>query len=258
MIGLTREGAIACAYFHTICSKLPLLDIDSLVQLSSDIGAIDWIARSLHEFGKDVGSVILSDYSKYVRIMHPISLRSVEDHSRRSMRWSELAALRSQTLGSALRELADLRTPAFTVDGEAFSVDHSPVGSLTENLSKMLGRQLAMHTATPSSCYFALWEGWMTSLTLAAANLTRDINRRRYVLFHGRVDEAARSFEPDEYRFRSANLWWPEDRAWIVATDIDFHWTYVAGSAECIAQILRSDAFEAYPTRPSEPNLIGS
>ena len=43
------------------------------------------------------------------------------------------------------------------------------------------------------------------------------------------------------------NLWWPEDRAWIVATEIDFMETYIGGSAECINQLLSGPDLEAFP-----------
>lgn len=53
---------------------------------------------------------------------------------------------------------------------------------------------------------------------------------------------------------QSANLWWPDDRAWCVATEIDFMTTYIAGTAEAIAAIvaradLEADIDEGYTTR---------
>ena len=49
----------------------------------------------------------------------------------------------------------------------------------------------------------------------------------------------------DEPAEQSANLWWPDDRAWFVATDIDLMTTYVGGSAACIADLLAADGLEA-------------
>ena len=43
------------------------------------------------------------------------------------------------------------------------------------------------------------------------------------------------------------NIWWPEDRAWYVATDIDLYDTYVGGSEECIEAILSHLELEALP-----------
>jgi len=46
---------------------------------------------------------------------------------------------------------------------------------------------------------------------------------------------------------QSSHLWWPADRAWCVATDIDQMSTYVAGTAECVADLLAADGVEAVP-----------
>ena len=46
----------------------------------------------------------------------------------------------------------------------------------------------------------------------------------------------------------SPNIWWPEDRAWCVATDIDLFDTYVGGSRECIEAVLGNPDLEALPT----------
>ncbi len=45
----------------------------------------------------------------------------------------------------------------------------------------------------------------------------------------------------------SLNIWWPEDRAWCVATDIDLFDTYVGGSLECIEAVLSNPDLEALP-----------
>ena len=68
------------------------------------------------------------------------------------------------------------------------------------------------------------------------------------MLSRGPVERAAANFaeEPPE---QSANLWWPDDRAWFVATDVDLMTTYVGGSAACIADLLAADGLEAPPSR---------
>jgi hypothetical protein len=48
--------------------------------------------------------------------------------------------------------------------------------------------------------------------------------------------------EPSE---QSASLWWPADRAWFVATDIDLVTTYVGGSTACIRDLLAHPGLEA-------------
>jgi hypothetical protein len=41
------------------------------------------------------------------------------------------------------------------------------------------------------------------------------------------------------------NLWWPDDHAWCVASEIDFPYTYVGGSQELIDAILEDPAIES-------------
>jgi hypothetical protein len=48
------------------------------------------------------------------------------------------------------------------------------------------------------------------------------------------------------------NLWWPDDRAWCVASEIDLPYTYVGGPKELVDAILRSPAIEALPARDTD------
>jgi hypothetical protein len=48
-----------------------------------------------------------------------------------------------------------------------------------------------------------------------------------------------------------ANLWWPDDRAWCVATEIDLAWTYVGGPAALIGDVLANPHLEAQPASPA-------
>ncbi|WP_305091365.1 hypothetical protein [Prescottella sp. R16] len=47
----------------------------------------------------------------------------------------------------------------------------------------------------------------------------------------------------------SAHLWWPDDKAWCVATDIDLMSTYLGASEECVAAVLADTGLEAFPAR---------
>ena len=50
-----------------------------------------------------------------------------------------------------------------------------------------------------------------------------------------------------------ANLWWPADRAWCVASELDLEWTYVGGPRGLIDAILADDRIEALPAAPDDP-----
>ncbi len=50
----------------------------------------------------------------------------------------------------------------------------------------------------------------------------------------------------------SPNLWWPDDRAWCVATEIDLAWTYVGGPARLVNDVLTNPHLEAQPASPDD------
>ena len=54
-------------------------------------------------------------------------------------------------------------------------------------------------------------------------------------------------------------MWWPADRAWFVATEIDSFSTYVGGSQAAIDAVLASPNLEAIAVTaqtPIDPGLI--
>jgi hypothetical protein len=126
---------------------------------------------------------------------------------------------------------------------------HLPLGD-----AAVLVGILRRHTTTPNRCIFAVWDGfgalepdvhWPGAARLHLPN-------RDYVLLAGPIEAGAASFEPPPFE-QSANLWWPEDRAWCVATEIDYAWTYVAGTEGCVQDIVAHPDLEAITTRPDRP-----
>lgn len=55
---------------------------------------------------------------------------------------------------------------------------------------------------------------------------------------------------------QTANLVWPDDRAWCLATEIDSEVTYVGGSEELIAAVLGSEELETRAVSP-KARLLG-
>ena len=68
---------------------------------------------------------------------------------------------------------------------------------------------------------------------------------RDYLLFTGSVQHG-------EGWEEGPNLWWPGDRAWCVATEIDFPYTYVGGSRSLIEEALAHPRLEALPATTSD------
>jgi hypothetical protein len=53
--------------------------------------------------------------------------------------------------------------------------------------------------------------------------------------------------------FQSPNLWWPADRAWCVASDIDLPSTYLGGTRALVEEVPGDDRLEAVPARLTDP-----
>jgi hypothetical protein len=68
---------------------------------------------------------------------------------------------------------------------------------------------------------------------------------RRYYLFSGSLADIRESFAT--HGWTAASIWWPEDRSWIVHTEVDQDSTYVGGSADCVASVLADSFIETMP-----------
>ena len=76
---------------------------------------------------------------------------------------------------------------------------------------------------------------------------------REYLLFAGPI-AAALSIgwwvTPTSFIAQSPSLMWPDDHAWLVATEVDFDSTLVAGNPETITTILADPRLEAWQVDP--------
>jgi hypothetical protein len=89
-----------------------------------------------------------------------------------------------------------------------------------------------------------MWEGFGgLENTVVPERLA--LPNRNYLLYSGPVDRALES--PMDPVDQSPNLWWPEDRAWFVGTEIDFDSTFVGGHDRLIAALVTDDRLEALP-----------
>ena len=192
------------------------------VELMTDVSPADWVVRRLRPWAADgarLESFAPDGFDGYARVFHP---------------------------AGALME-----------------------GTLPPETCEALSDLLRPHTRTPERCWFCLWEGngafWSGAHSPALApgesldeayrvaaraqdellNSTPRVEAeaRSYFLFGGPLD-AACTFEPSG-SYTSPNLWWPDDRAWIVVTEVDGFSTYVGGSRAVLQDLLMSQDVEA-------------
>jgi hypothetical protein len=204
----------------------------------SELAATAWLRQSLTTFAAGVASFLPGDLPAYARVYHPFDLGGGSPDAATS--WRELAA-------RAGRELADPVDAAdFALYGAAQA--QAPIGTLPLRVIDALVAHLEPATATPEACYFAVWEGFGDSLVPPTLTPKLELPHRAYHVFAGPLAAARTSYAAVPWSHRSANLWWPADRAWCVATEIDFGWTYVGGPRACIDALLADPRFEAAPT----------
>jgi hypothetical protein len=145
------------------------------------------------------------------------------------------------------RDLIDPATAAdFAYHGLANAQAHP--GTLPPSLIDTLVGHLRSATTTPERCYFAVWEGFGGSVVPPDLTPKLELPNRAYHVFLGPIDAASSSFDLVPFAHRSANLWWPADQAWCVATEIDFAWTYVGGPRDCVDSILADSHLDAVET----------
>jgi hypothetical protein len=220
-------------------------------QWQSDLGPASWIAPNLHPFNQDTGSVVPEGFEAYCRLFHPAEIsfhRPVAEppSGRQPMRWTEIAIENGRVAHPEMQFHAVNSGPASTRWHNA-GFSYEPLqGRLPSRERAALIEILRDATATPERCWFCIWDGYGVGIPTPLVEHTY----RSYGLYEGDIDVAMVLLDPPFDH--SPNLWWPDDRSWIVATEIDYAWTYVGGSSSLIAQVLRSPSLEALPVSLSD------
>lgn len=224
--------------------------VDSLVfgdlHLVDDVSRADWIVGSVRDFGSGVGSLLPVIFDAYARVLHPAGLAPASGDDV-DVRWSEVAAANGRIAHAAMEWVAITGDWRFMTEGGQPGVwDRPPsLGSLPERQAASLAGVLARFTATPSDCWFAVWSGYGNAPFDPRAVQLVAMPERPMVLLGGPLRAAGTAFSAGNWP-QSASLWWPDDRSWCVATDIDLQSTYVGGSTECIEAVLGDDRLESF------------
>jgi hypothetical protein len=188
-----------------------------------------------------VRSLVPPVFAAYARVFHPASLAGTP------VRWADVARANGRSAHPGMEWVSitgDWRYHSQDVQPEIW--DEQPEeGSPPPDVARPLGAVLARFT-TSREYWFAVWEGY-GALPMRWANSPVRVRmpERPMHLFRGSPHDVGGSFETDPGSGRGASLWWPGDRAWCVASDVDLKSTYVGGSADCVAAILAEPALES-------------
>jgi hypothetical protein len=162
------------------------------------------------------------------------------------VRWSEVAAANGTVMHpeAQFENLARVYPTGNVAQPGVWDVPPAD-GELPLIVASRFVSILRRHTPTPDRCWFCIWEGWGGLRTPAGINPVIDLPNRSYYLATAPITAVPESFE--RIYARGPSIWWPDDRAWCVATEIDFRSTYVGGSSSCIEDLLNDDVLEALP-----------
>jgi hypothetical protein len=237
---------------------------------SEEIEAAEWIGGRLHPFGQDVGSVVPTGFEAYARIFHPASRLAGREQV--EVRWSDVAEWSGRTVHPEM-QFHTIAVPLPDRDTRLQAWSYEPwLGALSERQARALVTLLARYTSTPNVCWFCVWAGygffntsavqWLSADSGVASHLQAwwwrvrvNFQRRKPVPQKGKL---VRLPARDYLLFKGPlalalghrdgpNLWWPDDRSWCVASEIDFPYTYVGGPKKLIDEILAEPSLEALP-----------
>lgn len=220
------------------------MDQESEVIWSRDASPADWIGPRLGQFGGGVTSVVPGGFEAYARVLHPAD--SVGDGG--PVRWRDVA----EWSGLPLRPNGRFHSVALPPEAPEYEAPWhgSPwQGTLTKRDAERLIELLRPWTSTPDNCWFALWDGYGWQTGPDDAHPLVRLPHRDYLLFAGRIEAVATTTlfgEPGQ----TPNLWWPEDRTWCVASEIDLPWTYIGGSTGMVDRLVGDDQIEALAVSP--------
>jgi hypothetical protein len=229
-----------------------------------------WVGARLTGLWGHVTGTVPAGFDRYARILHP-----VEAEADRLVRWSDVA----EAAGTHMHPLAQWNRIARRRPGEQpwWTSNKPREGDLVASTLRELLSILRHHTTTPQDTWFCLWTGygWIHGSPSIAVMVVQDggtvterdvppaypaewLNPalevrhpgREYLLGQGPLDAAlgiGHQVTDDWFDAQSPNLFWPADRAWCVATEIDFDSTLVGGSDQLIDDLLATPTLEAWP-----------
>ncbi|MDQ1521760.1 MAG: hypothetical protein QOI55_2833, partial [Actinomycetota bacterium] len=215
------------------------------VVLCANVAPAGWLRGALRPWTdrgiRHVATLVPASYPAHARVFHRAATRAND------VRWADIAAHTGQhlTAESRYRELTGWHPDAAHQSPPEPWLEPDR-GSLRADECAAVAEVLARYTTTPRDCWFCLWEGYgtaWTALNRVAEHAPRvALEHRSCLLFRGPVS-AATAFRSGPL-FQSPTLWWPEDRAWCVASELDIYSTYVAATPPAVDALIEHPALE--------------
>jgi hypothetical protein len=232
------------------------------LEIVDGASAGDWVRPELSGARGSVTGTVPDRFEAYVRILHPASMQSG------AVTWGQVAAELGRTVHPLAQWDAIVGANRYRNETPGWPRNPPATGSLrVEQLGPLL-TTLAEHTASVATAFFGIWIGvtWGTVSPAGFSDhspddlsyafppeqvaLPRLRAGREYVVLSGPLSDA--TVIKGWLSPASPNLIWPEDRAWSLATEIDFDSTLVGGTEGLARAILDDPRFEAFPIGPRD------
>ena len=222
---------------------LEIVAPDHLLSAEPDGTQAAWWLEQLDRWGPHgvpVSSLVPSSFPAVCQVLHPwhglgsdrISWREAAEQ----LGFDSVAALdRSREMGR-IRAAEDAGL-------------HASLGALDMLTATALVEVLAAATTTPDEVLVAVWEGWAdVPVQRFPGAVHLDTYNRGHFLLRGPLTGVLSPVAVSGFDQPAAGLWWPADRAWFIATEIDFEWTFVAGDHPLMQRLLADPRLEVAPT----------
>jgi hypothetical protein len=225
------------------------------VEPSRDVEAARWLVDRLHPLGRDVGAVVPAGFDAYVRLDHPIGDGADEP-------WD------GGLLAGDAEALAAILAGFTTTPDDCWFCLWDGYGDVTGAVAVVVAHYDPDETGAETvESAQRRTEDELDRQSRAVARVVDRCGRveapdREYLLFRGPVtavtaaSTAGAGIGPATDTLDGPNLWWPADRTWVVASEIDLAWTYVAGPRALADALLADPRFAASPTAPADPIVV--
>lgn len=216
--------------------------------VEDDLSPVGWFVDALKPLEPGafkVRSVVPDGYPSYARLVHPAY--TYEDATSRTVRIRDIDHPEQQGWDGDRRFTWQTGWPI----KQQWTIGTPTIGTLDAADLLVLIEVLRKFTGTPDHVWALIWPGWgfdwSNELHHGATQIPVRLNP--FALLQGTLSGL---LELRAQADHTPSYWWPQDREWVVGTDLDDFCTYIAGSEACIATLLADTRLECHRASPDD------